>query len=55
MGDDAKASNMQFWKYNFVKNYYEKYEAGYILEVDVKYPGKINEFHRNFFAQEKKI
>ena len=31
----------------FMKNYDEKSEAGYILEVDVKYPEELYELHGN--------
>ena len=41
----------------FMKNYDEKKEAGYILEVDVKYPKELCEFHGNlpFLPERKKL
>ena len=30
---------------DFIKNYDEKNEIGYIFEVDIKYPEKLQEFH----------
>ena len=39
----------------FIKNYDEKSEAGYILEVDVKYPKELYELHGNLpFLPERK-
>ena len=46
--------NSQFNKV-FIKNYNEKSEVGYILEVDVKYPEKIYELHGDLpFLPERK-
>ena len=30
---------------DFIKNYYENSNKGHILEVDVKYPKKLNDLH----------
>ena len=41
----------------FMKNYDEKKEAGYILEVDVEYPKELCELHGNlpFLPERKKL
>ena len=41
----------------FIKNYYKKSEAGYILQADVMYPEKMYELHKNlpFLPERKKI
>ena len=38
--------NSQFNE-DFIKNYNEESDEGYFLEVDVQYPEKLHEFHRN--------
>ena len=42
---------------NFIKNYDEKSEEGYILEVDVQYPEKLYELHGDlpFLPERKKL
>ena len=65
MGNTPKASNIQFWitedisQFNevFIKNYDEKSKVGYIVEVDVQYPKKLNELHSDlpFLPERKKL
>ena len=39
---------------DFIKNYYEDSDKGYILEVDVEYPKKLHNVHCNLpFLQER--
>ena len=39
---------------DFIKNYYEDSDKGYILEVDVEYPKKLHNVHYNLpFLQER--
>ena len=39
---------------DFVKNYNEKSDQGYFLEVDIQYPEKFNDFHNDLpFLPEK--
>ena len=39
---------------DFVKNYNEKSDQGYFLEVDIRYPEKFNDFHNDLpFLPEK--
>ena len=39
---------------DFVKNYNEKSDQGYFLEVDTQYPEKFNDFHNDLpFLPEK--
>ena len=39
---------------DFIKNYYEDSDKGYILEVDVEYPKKLHNLHCNLtFLQER--
>ena len=42
---------------NFIKNYDEKSEEGYILEVEVQYPEKLYELHGDlpFLPERKKL
>ena len=42
---------------DFIKNYNEKSDEGYFLEIDVKYPKKLNELHNElpFLLERKKI
>ena len=42
---------------DFMKNYNEKSDEGYFLEIDVKYPKKLNELHNElpFLLERKKI
>ena len=42
---------------DFIKNYYEKSDQEYFLEVDVHYPEKIYELHNNlpFLPERKKL
>ena len=42
---------------DFIKNYYEKSDEEYFLEVDVHYPEKIYELHNNlpFLPERKKL
>ena len=39
----------------FIKNYYEKSKKGYILEVDVKYPKKLQDLHSDLPFLPKRI
>ena len=41
----------------FIKSYNETSDKGYFLEVDIKYPKKIFNFHKDlpFFPEKKKI
>ena len=41
----------------FIKNYDEKSKVGYIVEVDVQYPKKLNELHSDlpFLPERKKL
>ena len=39
----------------FIKNYYENSEKGYILEVDVKYPKKLHDLHSDVPFLPKRI
>ena len=41
----------------FIKNYDEKSKVGYIVEVDVQYPKKLNELHSElpFLPERKKL
>ena len=53
MGNVAKASSFKWieetsqFNEDFTKNYNEKNDEGYFLEVDVQYPEKIYEFHND--------
>ena len=40
-----------------IKNYEEKSKVGYIVEVDVQYPKKLNELHSDlpFLPERKKL
>ena len=42
---------------DFIKNYNEKSDEGYFLEVDVEYPENLHEFHYGlpFFPELKKL
>ena len=42
---------------DFIKNYIEKNDQGYFLEVEVEYPEKLHEFHNDlpFLPERKKI
>ena len=42
---------------DFIKNYNEKSDEGYFLEIDVKHPKKLNELHNElpFLLERKKI
>ena len=37
--------NLSMFTKEFIKNYYETGDKGYILEVDVKYPEKLRSVH----------
>ena len=41
----------------FINNYDEKSKVGYIVEVDVQYPKKLNELHSDlpFLPERKKL
>ena len=42
---------------DYIKNYNEESDEGYFLEVDIQYPGKLNELHNDvpFLPERKKI
>ena len=42
---------------DFIKNYNEESDEGYFLEVNVQYPEKLHELHKNlpFLPERKKI
>ena len=42
---------------DFIKNYYENNDKGYILEVDVKYPKRLHELHSDlpFLSERMKV
>ena len=61
MGNVAKASSFKWieetsqFNEDFTKNYNEKNDEEYFLEVDVQYPEKIYEFHNDLpFLPKKK-
>ena len=39
----------------FIKNYHENSDKGYILEVDIKYPRKLHDLHSNLPFLPKRI
>ena len=39
--------NMSNFNKNFIKNYDEDRDIGYILEVDIEYPEKLQNLHNN--------
>ena len=49
--------NISKFNEEFIKNYYEKSDKGYILEVDVKYPKKLHNLHNDlaFLPERMKI
>ena len=54
--DLSGQKNFKIYKY-FIKNYDEKNEIGYIFEVDIKYPEKLQKFHMNlsFLPERKRV
>ena len=48
---------LSLFKEDFIKNYHEKNDKGYFLEVDVEYPKNLFDLHRDspFLPERKKI
>ena len=57
MGNVPKASNILQFNKIFIKNYDEKSEVGYILEVDIQYLKKLYELHSDlpFLPERQKL
>ena len=47
-------NTFQFNK-DFIENYNEDSDIGYLLETDVKYPGKLHDFNKDFPFLSKNI
>ena len=41
------ANNLNKYTSDFIKNYNENNDLGYIIEVDIKYPKHLKELHRD--------
>ena len=47
VGDFKGVDNLSIFTEEFIKNYGENGDKGYILEVDVKYPKHLHKLHSN--------
>ena len=45
--------NMLKFNENFIKNYDEDSDKGYVLEVDVKYPKNLYDLHNDLHSYQK--
>ena len=47
--------NMSKFNENFIKNYNKDSDKGYILKVDIKYPGRLHNLHNDLPFLPKRI